>query len=40
MAAWQQYLTWKPDDADAKKGYARALRGNGQPDAAAVIERE
>ena len=40
VAAWQQYLKWKPDDMDAKKGYARALRGNGQPDAAAVIERE
>jgi len=40
MAAWQQYLLWKPDDADAKKGYARALRANGQPDAAAAIERE
>lgn len=40
VAAWQKYLTWKPDDADAKKGYARALRANGQPDAAAVIERE
>ncbi len=40
VAAWQQYLKWKPDDMDAKKGYARALRGNGQPDAAAVIERD
>lgn len=40
IAAWQQYLKWKPDDADAKKGYARALRADGQDDAAAVIERE
>lgn len=40
VAAWQQYLQWKPDDVDAKKGYARALRGAGQPDAAAVIERD
>ena len=40
VAAWQQYLQWKPDDADAKKAYARALRASGQPDAATVIERE
>lgn len=40
VAAWQQYLQWVPDDADAKKGYARALRGDGQPDAAAAVERE
>lgn len=39
VAAWQQYLKWKPDDAEAKKGYARALRATGQPDAAAEIER-
>ena len=39
VAAWQQYLKWKPDDADAKKAYARALRASGQPDAAAEIER-
>jgi len=39
LAAWQQYLKWKPDDADAKKAYARALRASGQPDAAAEIER-
>jgi tetratricopeptide (TPR) repeat protein len=40
VAAWQQYLKWKPDDLDGKKAYARALRSSGQPDAAAVIERE
>jgi tetratricopeptide (TPR) repeat protein len=40
VAAWQQYLQWKPDDIDGKKGYARALRSDGQPDAAAEIERE
>ena len=40
VAAWQQYLAWKPDDVDGKKAYARALRANGQPDAAAEIERE
>jgi tetratricopeptide (TPR) repeat protein len=40
VAAWQQYLTWKPDDIDGKKAYARALRASGQPDAAAQIERE
>jgi len=40
VAAWQQYLQWKPDDLDAKKAYARALRADGQPDAAAAIERE
>jgi tetratricopeptide (TPR) repeat protein len=40
VAAWQQYLQWKPDDVDAKKAYARALRAGGQPDAAAAIERE
>jgi tetratricopeptide (TPR) repeat protein len=39
VAAWQQYLKWKPDDLDAKKAYARALRASGQPDAAAEIER-
>ncbi len=40
VPAWQQYLTWKPDDIDGKKAYARALRADGQPDAAAEIERE
>lgn len=40
VAAWQKYLQWKPDDADAKRAYARALRASGQPDAAAVVERE
>jgi len=39
VAAWQQYLKWKPDDLDGKKAYARALRANGQPDAASEIER-
>jgi len=39
VAAWQQYLKWKPDDLDAKKAYARALRADGQPDAAAELER-
>jgi tetratricopeptide (TPR) repeat protein len=39
VVAWQQYLKWKPDDADGKKAYARALRASGQPDAAAEIER-
>ena len=40
VAAWQQYMKWKPNDTDAKKAYARALRADGQPDAAAEIERE
>lgn len=40
VPAWQQYLQWVPGDADAKKAYARALRADGQPDAAAAIERE
>ena len=40
VAAWQQYLQWKPDDLDGKKAYARALRADGQPDAAAAIERD
>jgi len=40
VAAWEQYLKWKPDDMEGKKAYARALRADGQPDAAAEIERE
>ena len=40
VAAWQQYLQWKPDDMEGKKAYARALRADGQPDAAAAIERD
>jgi len=40
VEAWQQYVAWKPADAEAKKAYARALRAAGQPDAAAEIERE
>lgn len=40
VLAWQQYLAWKPDDIEGKKAYARALRADGQPDAAAEIERE
>jgi tetratricopeptide (TPR) repeat protein len=40
VPAWEQYLKWKPDDIEAKKAYAVALRGNGQADAAAVIDRE
>ncbi len=40
VVAWQQYLKWKPDDVEGKKAYARALRADGQPDAAAEIERE
>jgi tetratricopeptide (TPR) repeat protein len=39
LAAWQQFIKWKPDDVEGKKGYARALRATGQPDAAAEIER-
>jgi tetratricopeptide (TPR) repeat protein len=34
VAAWQQYLAWKPDDVDGKKAYARALRASGQRRAA------
>ncbi len=40
VAAWQQYLAWKPNDIEGKKAYARALRADGQPDAAAEIERD
>ena len=40
VAAWEQYLAWKPGDVEGKKAYARTLRAAGQPDAAAEIERE
>jgi tetratricopeptide (TPR) repeat protein len=40
VVAWEQYLVWRPDDIDGRKAYARALRADGQPDAAAEIERE
>jgi tetratricopeptide (TPR) repeat protein len=40
VAAWEQYLAWKPGDIDGRKAYARSLRADGQPDAAAEIERE
>ncbi|HET9293054.1 MAG TPA: tetratricopeptide repeat protein [Gemmatimonadales bacterium] len=40
LPVWEQYLKWAPNEVDARKGYARALRASGQADKAAAIERE
>lgn len=40
VEAWRSYVTWKPDDQDAKKGLAQAFRGAGMVDSAMAIEAE
>lgn len=40
LPVWERYLAWVPNEVDARKGYARALRASGQADKAAAIERE
>ncbi|MBA2626789.1 MAG: tetratricopeptide repeat protein, partial [Gemmatimonadales bacterium] len=40
VAAFQQYLTWVPDDADAKKGLIQSLRAAGMADSASAMEKK
>jgi tetratricopeptide (TPR) repeat protein len=39
-ATFEQYLTWVPNDIEAKRGLAAAYRGQGQADKAQALERE
>jgi tetratricopeptide (TPR) repeat protein len=40
IAAFERYLQWVPNDAEAKRGLAGAYRAAGQPDKAQVLEKE
>ncbi len=40
IVAFRQYLTWAPDDVDAKKGLMQSFRGAGMADSAKVIEAQ
>ena len=40
IAAFEHYVKWVPDDAEAKRGLAGAYRGAGQVDKAQAIEKE
>jgi Flp pilus assembly protein TadD len=40
VAAFQRYLSWVPNDVEAKRGLAAAYRGAGQTDKAQALEKE
>ena len=40
VAAYSRYLEWKPNDLDAMKGLAAALRSSGHADSAQIIEKK
>jgi len=39
-AALEKYLTWVPDDNEAKRGLAAAYRGQGQIEKAVALEKD
>ena len=39
IAVLHKYLTWKPDDIDAKKALAQSFRGAGMPDSADAMDK-
>ena len=40
MAAFERYLSWQPNDVEAKRGLAAAYRGSGKTDKAQALEQE
>ncbi|HEX6106468.1 MAG TPA: tetratricopeptide repeat protein [Gemmatimonadales bacterium] len=40
VAAFERYLSWQPNDVEAKRGLAAAYRGTGKTDKAQALEQE